>query len=141
MGTISNNMESETEFSGRGVTCAPGQEFSAFGFISFLLIGINLSANIINNLNANSNDNNNNNNNNNENTNGRRLNFQSTDNYLEDQLIKDLIDESKQYQNLHFKNSFDKSIKMASMMTQKYVRTVKKWDDNFCNSVMCKLIE
>ena len=57
------------EFSGRGVTCAPGQEFSAFGFISFLLIGINLSANIINNLNANSNDNNNNNNNNNDNNN------------------------------------------------------------------------
>ena len=39
------------------------------------------------------------------------------------------------------KNSFDKSIKMASMMTQKYVRTVKKWDNNFCNSIMCKLIE
>jgi hypothetical protein len=53
--------------------CPPGQDFSAFGFISFLMIGINLSANVISNLNANSNANENNNNNNNDNNNNNNL--------------------------------------------------------------------
>merc|ERR1712032_1286979 len=64
-----------------GETCGPGSSFSAFGFLSFLLITFNFSANIIANVNSNSNANNNNNNNNNNDNNnmnmnmGRRLGF------------------------------------------------------------------
>merc|ERR1712037_585037 len=58
-----------------GGTCGPGSSFSAFGFLSFLLITFNFSANIIANNNNNNNNNNDNNNNNiNMNMNmGRRL--------------------------------------------------------------------
>merc|ERR1712083_426391 len=41
-----------------GETCGPGSSFSAFGFLSFLLITFNFSANIIANVNSNSNNNN-----------------------------------------------------------------------------------
>merc|ERR1712037_1039396 len=67
-----------------GGTCGPGSSFSAFGFLSFLLITFNFSANIIANVNSNSNANNNNNNNDNNNNNinmnmnmGRRLGVKS----------------------------------------------------------------
>merc|ERR1711879_1033845 len=66
-----------------GGTCGPGSSFSAFGFLSFLLITFNFSANIIASVNSNSNANNNNNNNDNNNNNinmnmnmGRRLGFE-----------------------------------------------------------------
>ena len=67
--TIKNTISQEFE----ARSCGGGQEFSAFGFISFLLIMMNFSANVVNNMNANSNDNNNNNNNNNDNNNNNNL--------------------------------------------------------------------
>ena len=65
------------------------------------------------------------------NTVGRRLKTNEFDNYLEDQLIIDLVDNSKNYEIKYYKNSYDKSIKMASILTKQYVNTVKKWDSNF----------
>merc|ERR1711892_77375 len=66
----------EEAFIGRsGGTCGPGSSFSAFGFLSFLMITFNLVVNITANVNSNSNANQNSNNNNmnmNMNT-GRRL--------------------------------------------------------------------
>ena len=53
----------ESTFEARD-TCGPGSSFSAFGFLSFLMIGFNLAVNLIANVNSNSNANNNNNNNN-----------------------------------------------------------------------------
>ena len=58
-----------------GGTCGPGSSFSAFGFLSFLLITFNFSANIIANVNSNSNANNNNNNNNNNDNNNNNINM------------------------------------------------------------------
>ena len=75
------------------------------------------------------------------NTVGRRLQINEFDNYLEDQLIKDLVDNSKNYEIKYYKNSYDKSIKMASILTKQYVNTVRKWDSNFCNSLICKIFE
>ena len=60
--------------------------FSAFGFLSFLMIAFNLSVNIIsnNNNNSNANNNNNNNNNNNDNNNNNNMNMNMIGRSFED---------------------------------------------------------
>ena len=58
-----------------GDVCGPGTSFSAFGFLSFLIITFNFSANLIANINSNSNANNNNNNNNNNDNNNNNINM------------------------------------------------------------------
>jgi len=133
----------KAEFSGRSskAPCPPGQEFSAFGFISFMLIGINLFGNIINNLNSNSNDNNNNNNNNNDNNNNNNLNMNTGgrkkksihDQDYEYEFIGQLVDESKFYKVSNSSNKWDRTMKIASHLTNRYVEGLKLWDTSFCN--------
>ena len=64
--------------------------FSAFGFLSFLMIAFNLSVNIIsnNNNNSNANNNNNNNNNNNDNNNNNNMNMNMIGRSLESTFIR-----------------------------------------------------
>merc|ERR1712183_447605 len=67
-------MNISSEISPREV-CGAGSSFSAFGFLSFLMITFNLAVNIVANVNSNSNSNSNNNNQNNNNNNNNNINM------------------------------------------------------------------
>ena len=70
------------------------------------------------------------------NTVGRRLrkSVRQFENYIEDQFIKELVDESKFYSVVQPKNKWDKSIKVAARLTQKYVEKLRDLDRAFCTN-------
>ena len=70
------------------------------------------------------------------NTAGRRK--RSPEMSMDDFIIKELVDESKSYK-IEAQNPWDKSMKMASYLTGKYVKSVP----GFCtkNSLICSIFE
>ena len=97
------------------------------------------------------------------NTVGRRFKPESYENYFEDQLIKDLVDNSMNWEignqfivisrnivtNIYYlfpilldsKNFLDHSMIKASMLTNQYVKSMKKWNTDFCDSLICNILE
>jgi len=74
------------------------------------------------------------------NTVGRRFKPESYENYFEDQLIKDLVDNSMNWE-IDSKNFLDHSMIKASMLTNQYVKSMKKWNTDFCDSLICNILE
>ena len=97
------------------------------------------------------------------NTVGRRFKPESYENYFEDQLIKDLVDNSMNWEIgkliliikvvatilqyspfpilIDSKNFLDHSMIKASMLTNQYVKSMKKWNTDFCDSLICNILE
>jgi hypothetical protein len=59
------------------------------------------------------------------NTGGRKLSKRSIFKF-EDELLKELVDQSKLIKVKYSRNNWDKSINLASQMTQKFVEKAKK---------------
>ena len=78
------------------------------------------------------------------NTAGRKKRHTETESNqeFEESLIKNLIDESKYYEVENSTNAWDKSVKIASFLTRKYVQEMKKWDRDYCrdNDFICNAI-
>ena len=63
----------------------------------------------------------------------RRLKRSENVNAFDDNLIKDLIDESKYYEVPGAQNWWDRTMKVASHLTRKYVQERRLFDASFCH--------
>ena len=72
------------------------------------------------------------------NTAGRKKKSAFEDDF-EHQLIGQLIDDSKFYVVANSTNKWDKTMKMASHLTSRYVEGLRLWDSSFCsqNGFIC----
>ena len=62
----------------------------------------------------------------------RRLKRSENINSFDENLIKDLIDESKHYEVPDAQNWWDRTMKVASHLTKKYVQERRLFDPSFC---------
>ena len=53
-------------------------------------------------------------------------------NIFDDNLVSDLIDESKYYEVPEAQNWFDRTMKISSFLTQEYVKRRRIFDQSFC---------
>ncbi len=59
--------------------------------------------------------------------------YDNEDDTIEDMLLKNLVDESKFYTIFNSNNKWDRTMKMASVLTKKYVQGLSKIEEGFCN--------
>ena len=62
----------------------------------------------------------------------RRLKRFDQTNIFDDNLVSDLIDESKHYEVANGKNWWDRTMKISSYLTKRYVTQRRIWDKSFC---------
>ena len=60
---------------------------------------------------------------------------------LEYELIEKIIDESKFYTVINSTNRWDRTMKIASNLTSRYVEGLQSWDTSFCkqNDFICNI--